>query len=161
MRTMGFSKSGAFLLLVATTASAESYLYEIAKQEPYKTAYKEMLSFPEWVSNAQGTSTPIERVTADGKRYMLGHMCKPHDCADHQLSVVFSADGKQSWGLLATRSADGKTFYKQLLGHPDRAVEALLNTSFADNNPEDGSTRISARVTQAGLGCLHVRYRSG
>ena len=64
-------------------------------------------------------------------------MCKPHDCADNQLSVVFNADGTKSWGLLATRSADGEAFNKQLLGNPDSVVEGLLNKSFSDNNPED------------------------
>lgn len=129
--------AGASLMLIAAGASAEQYLPEIASKEPYKKAYAEMLSFPSWVSKAQGTASPVEKVSADGKSFTMGHMCKPHDCADNQLSVVFSADGKKSWGLLATRSADGKTFNKQVLGNPDSVVEGLLNKSFSDNNPKD------------------------
>ena len=129
--------AGFSLMLIATGASAEQYLPEIASKAPYKKAYAEMLSFPSWVSKAQGTASPVERVSVEGKSFTVGHMCKPHDCADNQLSVVFSADGTKSWGLLATRSVDGKAFNKQLLGNPDSVIEGLLNKSFSDNNPED------------------------
>ena len=124
-------------MLIATGASAEQYLPEIASKAPYKKAYAEMLSFPSWVSKAQGAASPVERVSVEGKSFTVGYMCKPHDCADNQLSVVFSADGTKSWGLLATRSVDGKAFNKQLLGNPDSVIEGLLNKSFSDNNPED------------------------
>ena len=129
--------AGFSLMLIATGASAEQYLPEIASKAPYKKAYAEMLSFPSWVSKAQGTASPVERVSVEGKSFTVGHMCKPHDCADNQLSVVFNADGTKSWGLLATRSADGEAFNKQLLGNPDSVIEGLLNKSFSDNNPED------------------------
>ncbi len=129
--------AGFSLMLIATGASAEQYLPEIASKAPYKKAYAEMLSFPSWVSKAQGAASPVERVSVEGKSFTVGHMCKPHDCADNQLSVVFSADGTKSWGLLATRSVDGKAFNKQLLGNPDSVIEGLLNKSFSDNNPED------------------------
>lgn len=128
---------GTSLMLIAASATAEQYLFDIANKAPYKQAYAEMLSFPSWVSKAQGTASPVKDVMADGKTFTVGHMCKPHDCADNQLSVVFSADGKKSWGLLATRSADGKAFNKQLLGNPDSVVDGLLNESFSENNPED------------------------
>ena len=129
--------AGASLLVMTSSAFAEQYLPEIASKAPYKKAYAEMLSFPSWVSKAQGTASPVETVSADGKRFTVGHMCKPHDCADNQLIVVFNTDGTKSWGLLATRSEDGKAFNKQLLGNPDSVVEGLLNKSFSDNNPED------------------------
>lgn len=127
--------AGASLLLIASAASAEQYLPEIISKDPYKNAYAKMLSFPSWVSKAQGTATPVERVSVGGKTFIVGHMCKPHDCANNQLSVVFSEHGHKSWGLLATRSADGETFTKQLLGDPDSSVKELLNKSFSENNP--------------------------
>ncbi len=129
--------AGSCMMLIAAGASAEQYLPELASKTPYKKAYAEMLSFPSWVSKAQGTASPVERVSVEGKSFTVGHMCKPHDCADNQLSVVFNADGTKSWGLLATRSADAEAFNKQLLGNPDSVVEGLLNKSFSDNNPED------------------------
>ncbi|MBJ2244831.1 Ivy family c-type lysozyme inhibitor [Pseudomonas haemolytica] len=129
--------AGASLMLVVGGACAEQYLPEIASKAPYKKAYAEMLSHPTWVSKAQGTASPVEKVSAEGKSFTVGHMCKPHDCADNQLIVVFNADGTKSWGLLATRPADGEAFSKQLLGNPDSVVQGLLNKSFSDNNPED------------------------
>ncbi|NWD34125.1 lysozyme inhibitor [Pseudomonas reactans] len=129
--------AGASLMVMASGAFAEQYLPEIASKAPYKKAYAEMLSFPSWVSKAQGTASPVEKVSADGKSFTVGHMCKPHDCADNQLIVVFNADGTKSWGLLATRSAEGEAFNKQVLGDPDSVVQGLLSKSFSDNNPED------------------------
>ncbi len=129
--------AGASLMLVVGGACAEQYLPEIASKAPYKKAYAEMLSYPTWVSKAQGTASPVEKVSAEGESFTVGHMCKPHDCADNQLIVVFNADGTKSWGLLATRPADGEAFSKQILGNPDSVVQGLLNKSFSDNNPED------------------------
>ncbi|MFC6299582.1 lysozyme inhibitor [Pseudomonas sp. CCM 7893] len=129
--------TGASLMLMVGGACAEQYLPEIASKAPYKKAYAEMLGFPSWVSKAQGTASPVEDVKADGKTFTVGHMCKPHDCANNQLIVVFNADGTKSWGLLATRSGDGEAFNKQLLGNPDSVVQGLLSKSFSDNNPED------------------------
>ncbi|OLF53546.1 lysozyme inhibitor [Pseudomonas chlororaphis] len=128
--------AGLALSLMASAASAEQYLPDVVSKAPYKTAYAQMLAFPSWVSKAEGTATPVEKVSAGGSHFTVGHMCKPHDCADNQLIVVFSADGKQSWGLLATRSADAKVFNKQILGNPDAVVAALLSKSFAEQNPE-------------------------
>ena len=74
--------AGASMMLVSEGVWAEQYLPEIASKAPYKKAYAEMLSYPDWVSKAQGTASPVETVSADGKRFTVGHMCKPHDCAD-------------------------------------------------------------------------------
>ncbi|MCB2254438.1 inhibitor of vertebrate lysozyme family protein [Pseudomonas chlororaphis] len=138
MRANGFVLlAGLSLSLMAAAASAEQYLPELVSKAPYKQAYAQMLAFPSWVSKAEGTATPVEKVSAGGKSFTVGHMCKPHDCADHQLIVVFSADGQQSWGLLASRSADAKAFDKQWLGNPDNVVQALLNQSFSEHNPDD------------------------
>lgn len=80
--------AGSCMMLIAAGASAEQYLPELASKTPYKKAYAQMLSFPSWVSKAQGTASPVERVSVEGKSFTVGHMCKPHDCADNQLSVV-------------------------------------------------------------------------
>ncbi|WP_110951292.1 Ivy family c-type lysozyme inhibitor [Pseudomonas bohemica] len=125
------------MVLIATVASADQYLPEIASKAPYKKAYTEMLAFPDWVAKARGTATPVEKVSVDGKDFTVGHMCKPHDCADNQLIVVFSGDGKKSWGLIATRKAEAKGFNKYLLGDPDSVVEGLLNKAFSDHNPDE------------------------
>jgi hypothetical protein len=132
-----FVLAGLSFSLLASGCFAEEYLFDLAAKSPYKKAYAEMLIYPSWISEAKGVSTPLEKIVVQGKNYTVGHMCKPHDCADNQLTVVFSADGKKSWGLLATRASDGKTFNKYFLGGPDSMIERLLNKSFSDSNPED------------------------
>jgi hypothetical protein len=129
--------AGLSFSVLASGCFAEEYLFDLATKAPYKKAYAEMLAYPTWISEAQGVSTPTEKIVVQGKSYTLGHMCKPHDCADNQLSVVFTADGKKSWGLLAIRAPDGKTFNKYYLGNPDSVIEKLLSKSFSDNNPQD------------------------
>lgn len=90
--------AGLSFSVLASGCFAEEYLFDLATKAPYKKAYAEMLAYPTWISEAQGVSTPTEKIAVQGKSYTLGHMCKPHDCADNQLSVVFTADGKKSWG---------------------------------------------------------------
>ena len=48
--------TGSCMMLIAAGASAEQYLPELASKSPYKKAYAEMLSFPSWVSKAQGVA---------------------------------------------------------------------------------------------------------
>ncbi|GLX91058.1 Ivy family c-type lysozyme inhibitor [Pseudomonas weihenstephanensis] len=117
--------------------SAESRLPDLTTQAPYKKAYAGMLAYPDWVSTGQGTAAPVEKVVVDGKTYTVGQMCKPHDCADNQLNVVFSPDAKHAWGLLSVRAENAEAFDQQYLGMPDETIKKLLKKSFADNNPTD------------------------
>ncbi|MQU04708.1 lysozyme inhibitor [Pseudomonas helleri] len=128
---------GASLLSGVANAQTPQYLFDVTGKSPYKQAYQDMLAFPEWVRTGQGTSTPLQEVVIDGQKYTLGQMCKPHDCADNQLIVIFSPDKKKAWGLLATRSTDGQSFNTQLLGAPEAAIKEYLNKTLAENNPED------------------------
>lgn len=129
--------TGLALIVLASNCLAEQYLFDLATKAPYKKAYEQMLAYPGWITKAQGVSTPMQTVEAEGKRYTVGIMCEPHNCANHQMTVAFSADGKRSWGLLANRTTADDDFDKQWLGDPDAAVQQLLNNAFADNNPQD------------------------
>lgn len=86
---------GASLLSGVANAQTPQYLFDVTGKSPYKQAYQDMLAFPEWVRTGQGTSTPLQEVVIDGQKYTLGQMCKPHDCADNQLIVIFSPDKKK------------------------------------------------------------------
>jgi len=129
--------AGLTLTVLSSHSFAEQYLFDLATQAPYKKAYEQMLAYPGWITKAQGVSTPMQTIEAQGKRYTVGIMCEPHNCGNHQMAVAFSADGKQSWGLLANRASADEDFNKQWLGEPDTAVQQLLNNAFADNNPQD------------------------
>jgi len=128
---------GASSTLGLSDAQAAEYLFDVTDKSPYKQAYQQMLAFPDWVRTGQGTSTPLQEVEIGGQKYTLGQMCKPHDCGDNQLIVVFSPDKKKAWGLLATRSTDDRSFNTQLLGAPEAAIKDFLNKTLEENNPQD------------------------
>lgn len=127
----------ALAICLATPAFAQSTqtAADMANSAKYHHAYQSMTQLPEWVVKAAGTSVPTETLKQNGKTYVVGHLCKPHDCADHQLDVVFTEDGKAAWGLLSRR--EGKTLYQMPLGEPDTATLAALTASYHKNNPDD------------------------
>jgi hypothetical protein len=61
-------------------------------------------------------------VTVGGESYLLGWVCKAHDCGDNQLHVLFSPDGKRAWGLLITGQQ------RSWLGKPDAAIQAAIQS---------------------------------
>ncbi|MBB2164898.1 hypothetical protein HLH26_10165 [Gluconacetobacter sp. 1b LMG 1731] len=94
-----------------------------------------MQRLPDWVSRGQATSTPIARLVTSGRSYLLGHLCKPHDCDNNQLDIVFAADGHAAWGLLHTRPNERQPFLQSWLGNPDQEMQALLLRNHAALNP--------------------------
>lgn len=70
-----------------------------------------------------------------GKPYILGHMCRPHDCAAEQLEVVFAKDHSAAWGLLSLK--DERSLRQNFLGAPDAAMQKVLLKAYQDNNPSD------------------------
>ena len=55
-----------------------------------------------------------------GQPYLLGWVCKPHDCGDNELYVLFAPGARQAWGLLI--SGDKRSW----LGRPDPAIQAAI-----------------------------------
>ncbi|GBQ22506.1 hypothetical protein AA12717_1209 [Gluconacetobacter sacchari DSM 12717] len=126
------------ILLLAghsTRAAEPTQTADLLLEAPYRRAYVVMQRFPDWVSRGQATSTPVSRVASGGRTYLLGHLCKPHDCADNQLDIVFAADGHAAWGLLHVRPDAAHPFLQSWLGSPDEEIQALLLRNFAANNP--------------------------
>lgn len=127
----------ALALCLATPAFAQSTqtTADLVNTVKYHHAYQTMTELPDWVTKASAVSVPTETLKQDGKSYLTGHLCKPHDCADHQLDVVFSEDGKAIWGLLSRRY--GKTLYQMPLGEPNAETLAVLTASYHKHNPDD------------------------
>jgi hypothetical protein len=102
------------------------YLFDLMKQPAYLAAWKGMVAgetVPPWVvtfeKTLNGTATPSKQVPVGGEPYTLAWVCKPHDCGDNQLYVLFAPGARQAWGLLV--SAGNK---RRWLGKPDAAVQA-------------------------------------
>ncbi|MFT9425279.1 MAG: Ivy family c-type lysozyme inhibitor [Acetobacter syzygii] len=107
---------------------------EFAAQPKFAPAYHAMSTLPPWVSGLKATSVPVEKTSIDGKPYLLGHMCKPHDCADYQLEVIFTPDGHKAWGFLSV--VNNGTLYQMPLGEPTQPVLEALKAAYNTNNPD-------------------------
>jgi hypothetical protein len=119
-----------FLLGAAAPALAQDdgpYLFDLMKQPRYAMAWKGMLvgeTAPPWVNSftksLNGTSAPSTTVSVGGEPYLLGWVCKPHDCGGNELYVLFAPGARQAWGLLI--SGDKRSW----LGRPDPAIQAAI-----------------------------------
>ena len=113
----------------AADAPKGPYLAELMKQPAHRAAWYGMLAgetLPPWIDDfantLDGPPTPSIAVQANDETYTLAFTCKPNECGDNQLFVLFSPGGAKAWGLLV---AGGE---RKWLGAPDRAIQqAILN----------------------------------
>ena len=104
-------------------------LVELMLRPNYLTAFKTMLGttpVAEWVvdftKTLDGPPTPSTDLLGGGTIYTLAFTCKPNDCAEHQLFVLFTGDGSKAWGLLLEGTQ------QTWLGDPDDKIkEAILS----------------------------------
>jgi hypothetical protein len=103
-------------------------LTELMMRPNYPTAYKTMIgttTVPGWVSDfaktLDGPPTPSTDILAGGTIYTLGFTCKPNDCSNNQLYVLFRGDGSQAWGMLVEGDKRG------WLGAPDDKIKETIS----------------------------------
>ncbi|MBN3866702.1 Ivy family c-type lysozyme inhibitor [Gluconobacter kondonii] len=108
---------------------------DLANTQGFRQAYQAMVTLPSWVMTAHATSVPVSDFSIGGKTYLLGHMCRQHDCAAEQLEVVFAKDHSAAWGLLSIKR-DGP-LKQTFLGAPDAEMQKVLLKAYQDNNPAD------------------------
>jgi hypothetical protein len=102
-------------------------LADLLKQPANRAAWYAMLAGetpPQWVDDygktLDGPPTPSIAVEANGETYTLAFTCKPNECGDNQLFVLFSPSGAKAWGLLQI----GKE--KKWFGAPDKTVQDAI-----------------------------------
>ncbi len=135
----------ALLLFLSSSALAQNsaeetgpVLGDLLKKPNYLRAWQSMLSgetTPDWVteytSSLDGPPIPSFRLTIDNQNYLWGYTCKPFECEDNQLIVVFAPDGTKAYGLLATADM-GQVW----LGYPDDRIRAaIMGRLESDDNP--------------------------
>ena len=105
-------------------------LADLMKQPANRAAWYGMFAGatpPQWVDDyaktLDGPPTPSIAVEANGETYTLAFTCKPNECGDNQLFVLFSPSGAKAWGLLVT----GKE--KKWFGAPDENVQDAILSS--------------------------------
>jgi Inhibitor of vertebrate lysozyme (Ivy) len=107
-----------------------SSLADLMKQPANRAAWYAMFAGetpPQWIDDygktLDGPPTPSIAVEANGETYTLGFTCKPNECGDNQLFVLFSPSGAKAWGLLQTGNE------KKWFGAPDKNVQDAILSS--------------------------------
>lgn len=108
-------------------------LADLMKLQNYHDAWEAMLRgetvpVPDWVTGYAATldSPPIPSfgVMVGSQAYTFAYTCKPNDCENHQLFVLFAPDGRHAWALLLTVSGDPRW-----LGNPDDDIKGAIGSS--------------------------------
>lgn len=96
---------------------------------------------PQWVRELNVTSAPSSVCRVDAHRYVVGEMCKSHDCAANRFDGALSVDGTRIWGLLltvsdtvdASHSLSSHANYRWL-GNPGHDIRSCL-TRLVESDP--------------------------
>ena len=116
--------------LVSGVAFAdEPYLFDLLKQQAYRTAWNAMMhgekNIPKWITTFaktfDGVATPAQTVEVGGQSDLLASVCKPHDCGGNELYVLFAPRGAKAWGMLMEGENNPRWF-----GSPGAAEQAAL-----------------------------------
>ena len=111
-------------------AGEGEYLSDTLKKPAYRRAMAAMLrgerGLPAWVAwmtrDGSHVDTPATMREVNGTTYQLNHACKPHDCGDNQMEVMFAPGGRQAWAVLVVAGKPARFF-----GAPDQAQGKALS----------------------------------
>ncbi len=111
-------------------AASKYYLFDAIKKPSYARALTNLLdhagNLPDWIRETRKTkgdyvASPGAPAVINGSTYELFFACKPHDCNDNQLVIMFAPNGIQAWGALLEE--DKPISY---LGAPSEAQQAAF-----------------------------------
>lgn len=110
-------------------AAGEVYPVDVPKKYPVSfAAYKKILPKAwhnaAWVYKLEGTAEPVRIIDFSGRKFVLGHVCKPHDCADNQLTFLIAVDGSAAYAQ--ANSLDLTQGKDVIVGNPDAAAKKIL-----------------------------------
>ena len=116
-----------------TPALAEEYSFDLRKNHPVALAawVKQVPSTyrtSDWVYRLDGTTSPMEEVTMQGRVFYYGSVCKPHDCGGNNVVFLIADDGSAAYGLLASETLGVKA---RIFGAPDAEARQLLGDKLA------------------------------
>jgi hypothetical protein len=57
-----------------------------------------------WIATLDGTSAPVDRILLNGKQFVLGAMCWPHDCGGNHVVFLIAMDGSEAYGLISSET---------------------------------------------------------
>jgi Inhibitor of vertebrate lysozyme (Ivy) len=114
--------------LPGAVAEAPKGPADLLRDPKFKSAYAQVLgplARERWIARLEGPAPPIRSVTLGGAEYTLAAACKPHDCSEHNLVVLWNAPQGHLLGLVQQRGA------KTLLGAPPPALAAQIDKLWA------------------------------
>lgn len=120
-------------------------LDQLDKDQAMTAAFDAMTvnrSAPDWLKKAAVSSTTHE-VGFDGKSWLAMTSCKQHDCAAHQIAVIYNPKANVMYGVLSESSEDGtqdKLTWLNMAGGPEtidgRTILFAALTGSLDNHPK-------------------------
>lgn len=133
-----FLSAGLFATTLFTTsltalpglAAGEVYPADVAKKYPKSfAAYQKLIPTAwrksAWVYRLEGVAEPVRTIDFSGRKFVLGHVCKPHDCGANQLTFLVAVDGSAAFAQ--ANSFDLTQAKDVVLGQPDAAAKKVLS----------------------------------
>ena len=112
----------------APPPSAEQGPTDLLKDARFRAAYTQALgplARERWIARLEGPAPALRTVRVSGIDYTWAASCKPHDCSDHNLVLLWQAQKGQVLGLVQQRGRH------TLLGSPAPAVARELDKLWA------------------------------
>lgn len=84
------------------------------------------LGLDSWLADLDGPSAQNRLVTVDGEDYLLASACKNHDCAEHNVVLLYSAAQGLMYGMIYQ---SGRS---TLIGEPSPVLALALERSWRE-----------------------------
>lgn len=126
------------------SSSEPLYLSDLQRRPDFSLAFAAMAGasqLPEWTAQG-GTATPVQQVSVEGEDVWLASACKPHDCPDERILVLYDEHTHAMTGVFARRrpgtpdadSNDAANDELTWLGAPDDATKQFLQRRLYRND---------------------------
>jgi hypothetical protein len=115
-----------------------------------------------WITNLDGTASPIDTITLHNRVFYYGEVCMPHNCAGNVVAFLAAKGGREAYGALAQMRSE---FGIDILARQTRKRGLFLTRSWANNstNHERAGWRLESQIKAstepAARGVLNERGR--
>lgn len=110
------------LFITGTQSVAQGmYSWEWIKREPFRSTYLRLIEgheLPMWAIELDGPSIRSRVINTGDTTYNFIQVCKPHDCADKNLTIFYDPAG-HTYVLFNGR----RTFF---IGNPEKCILDLM-----------------------------------
>lgn len=101
---------------------------ELLRDARFQAAYSKALgtlSRERWLARMDGPAPPLRKATIGDVDYTLAAVCKPHDCSEHNMVVLYAPRQGAVYGLVQQRGR------KTVIGAPPRALAQEIEKLWA------------------------------